>query len=243
MSISKPIIFKDEMVKAILGGWKTQTRRIANNVHFDSKYRAKWKAVRKHTEVSIDTPATMLGDVCPFGKPGHRLWVRENFRLYFGGGHENVDGASRERFESFELEFQADGAVAEDLNFLNGVPVEGTDQRINYEQISRLSESGHDGFRPSIHMPRWASRITLEITDVRVERLQDISEDDAKAEGVQPFRGGYWRHYQPGWTQHTLTAKGSFLSLWNSINGPASWDLNPWVWVVEFKRIDQEAAR
>lgn len=84
-------------------------------------------------------------------------------------------------------------------------------------------------------------RITLEITGVRVERLQDISEADAKAEGVEPLRGGYWRHYQPGWTQHQLSAKGSFATLWDSINGPGSWDANPWVWVIEFKRIDQEA--
>lgn len=92
-------------------------------------------------------------------------------------------------------------------------------------------------WRPSIHMPRWASRIQLEITSVRVERLQVISEGQAVAEGVEPMRGGYWRHYQPGWTQHQLSARGSFVTLWQSINGPESWQANPWVWVVEFKVI------
>lgn len=87
-------------------------------------------------------------------------------------------------------------------------------------------------------MPRWASRILLEITDVRVERLNAISEHDAQAEGVAKLRGGFWQHYQPGWTQHQLSARGSFVTLWKSIYGEESWNSNPWVWVIEFKRIE-----
>lgn len=93
---------------------------------------------------------------------------------------------------------------------------------------------------PSIHMPRAASRILLEVTDVRVERLNDISEEDAAAEGVAQLRGGFWKHYQPGWTQHQLSARGSFVTLWKSIYGEESWQANPWVWVIEFMRIEGE---
>ncbi|WP_171854503.1 ASCH domain-containing protein, partial [Enterobacter hormaechei] len=91
---------------------------------------------------------------------------------------------------------------------------------------------------PSIHMPRWASRITLEITGVRVEQLKSISEEEARSEGVARLREGFWKHYQPGWTQHQLSAMGSFATLWDSIYGSGEWDRNPWVWVIEFKRIE-----
>lgn len=87
------------------------------------------------------------------------------------------------------------------------------------------------GGRPSIHMPRWASRILLEITGVRVERLQDISEADADSEGVSVVYG------EPFDQANTITDRRRFELLWESINGPGSWDANPWVWVIEFKRI------
>lgn len=96
-----------------------------------------------------------------------------------------------------------------------------------------------DAWRPSIHMPRWASRITLEVTAVRVERLQDISEADAQAEGVIP-------KWEPGCSGRLMDAFGGFsfrpaasayAELWEQINGPGAWDANPWVWVVEFKRV------
>ncbi len=91
-------------------------------------------------------------------------------------------------------------------------------------------------WRPSIHMPRWASRITLEITAVRVERLQAISEADAIAEGVEQYKSGYFKAYncKEGFC---TTAFVSFMSLWSQINSPGSWDANPWVWVVEFRRV------
>ncbi len=84
--------------------------------------------------------------------------------------------------------------------------------------------------------------ITLEITAVRVERLNSINEESAQAEGVSRLRGGYWKHYRLGWTQHQLSARGSFVTLWKSIYGEESWQANPWVWVIEFRRIDGGAA-
>jgi hypothetical protein len=86
-------------------------------------------------------------------------------------------------------------------------------------------------WRPSIHMPRWASRITLRITDIRVERLQDISEDDARAEGVKPL--DYAAHH----VADGCGARIAFEQLWNTINGPGAWEANPWVWVVAFERV------
>lgn len=97
-------------------------------------------------------------------------------------------------------------------------------------------------WKPSIHMPRWASRLTLEVVAVRVERLQEISEEDAKAEGIAYSPGTYpaqrfWHHYGAGCNPGYLTPQESFRTLWESINGHGSWEQNPWVWVVEFKRI------
>jgi hypothetical protein len=92
------------------------------------------------------------------------------------------------------------------------------------------------GWKPSIHMPRWASRITLEITSVRIERLQDISGEDSAAEGVTGPIGSP-RAYGVVTKQF---ARDQFMRLWESINGPDSWQVNPWVWVIEFERIDQK---
>lgn len=139
---------------------------------------------------------------CPYGQPGDRLWVREN-------GWERpyrTANMMREGADTWEpYYFDADGYGNADA-----------------EQFKEL------GFkrRPSIHMPRWASRITLEITGVRVERLQDISEADATAEGV----------VVPGFPG-AESAIGAFHELWASIHGPYAWELNPWVWVIEFRRV------
>ena len=164
----KPILFSGEMVRAILDGRKTQTRRVITE---------KWQ----QCESPEDQPQTFVS-WCPYGQPGDRLWVKETFAMAIPAGAS----IHAER----KPVYRADGEV---------VPK----------------------WKPSIFMPRWASRITLEIVNVRVERLQGIGGTDAFAEG------GF-----------TVT---QFIELWNSINASRGygWDANPWVWIIEFKRIEQ----
>ncbi|UDQ77708.1 hypothetical protein LJQ72_09215 [Pectobacterium brasiliense] len=217
-----PIIFNGEMVRAILDGRKTQTRRVIKPQPFDrSQYR------RDH-QIEIISGRAENGDEidglyaytkstggtwdakCPFGQPGDRLWVRETSGL--------------------QVRRDALGGTGEFRVYRASNP-----DAIRYKTAS--GEIAPIKWVPSIHMPRYASRITLEITDVRVELLNNISEEDAQAEGVESLHGGYWRHYQPEWTQHQLSAKGSFATLWKSIYGEENWNSNPWVWVTEFKQI------
>jgi hypothetical protein len=150
---------------------------------------------------------------CPFGAVGDRLWVRETFNGFWLDDdviQEIKDGISKaSELCSYRADFP-DSSVA------------------------------FEGWTPSIHMPRWASRITLEITGVRVERLQDISEADAAAEGVPPVGD-----LLPDYSDTYLTPKGDFATakvafqrLWESIYKPESWQANPWVWVIEFRRVE-----
>ncbi|MBJ9010644.1 ASCH domain-containing protein [Citrobacter koseri] len=225
MSKERGMIFNDEMVRAILDGRKTQTRRIMKN---------------QPAGDSADTPALIRNVVggfqwyghygessifnCPFGAVGDRIWVRETFQGPLVS-EELLEEyrAYPEKFETPQYcEYAADGGAK--------------------PEYCDLDDNLRHGWRPSIHMPRWASRILLEITDVRVERLNAIREEDAQAEGVTQLRGGFWQHYQPGWTQHQLSARGSFVTLWKSIYGEESWHSNPWVWVIEFKRVEGGAA-
>ncbi|BCF96593.1 hypothetical protein PPGU19_011620 [Paraburkholderia sp. PGU19] len=156
---------------------------------------------------------------CPYGKPGDRLWVRESLKF--------VDTPTTRHDHAV---YAADGV------------------RVPRDQ--RLADWACDGMAfgfansvPSIHMPRWASRITLEVTGVRVERLHSVSEADAAEEGVEFVDAGrtYWKDYLGSSTNCDemtfLSARQSFSTLWNSINGAGAWAANPWVWVVEFKRI------
>lgn len=155
-------------------------------------------------------------------------------------------GAEHANSQSYYREFCPFGSVGD------RIWVRETWARYNIDQYTHdmayratPPEDWPDGgrWRPSIHMPRWASRITLEITDVRVEQLNAISENDAQSEGVGKLREGFWQHYQPGWTQHQLSARGSFATLWKSIYGEESWNSNPWIWVIEFRRFEGEASK
>ena len=181
----RPIIFSGPMVRAILEGRKTQTRRVVKQVH------------------------------CPYGKPGHRLWVREAWGLFNDLGFCDTSLARLQTLPyPWQLAYRADHVD----------PVRGDGPHRPY-------------WRPSIHMPRWASRITLEITGIRVERLQEISEVDARAEGIADEAADKVLQMAEAMNQREPSPYASaFETLWQSIHGPDSWDVNPWVWVVEFQR-------
>lgn len=231
------MIFNAEMVTAILSGRKTQTRRPI-----------KWKQTR-FTEIgeredgsnwpwSEDTEKVCdYWHPCPFGAVGDRIWVRETWGVV---SHELDDDG---RIQPWTPDRPA--TVIHEMPFGNGYysghAIYGADGEFTWGDDDGY-EDGRSCWKPAIHMPRAACRILLEITSVRVERLNNISEEDAAAEGVGQLRGGFWKHYQPGWTQHQISARGSFVTLWKSIYGEENWQSNPWVWVIEFKRIEGGAA-
>lgn len=215
---SRPILSSGEMVRAILNGTKTQTRRVCRDRElFDvGVFRAQAYVARRPVRekgVEIGRRETIV--TCPFGQPGDRLWVRETYALLVGAGHRYVYSA-------------------------DGTPM----QRFYHEPIANMK------WRPSIHMPRRASRITLEITTVRIERLNDISEEDAKAEGIRELPGqegepGAWwtGNVRAGAAMHRKYPTQAFKVLWDSIYAKTNpWSSNPWVWVVEFKRVEGGAA-
>lgn len=216
----KPIIFSGDMVKAILEGRKTQTRRVIvpQPPHWT------WN-VRPWDDRCINVSG-VEGNyfvICPYGKPGERLWVRETAKL------RSVNRRRTGHIDGFDLHYRADDEI---LDFPG---------RDDYKPYSFLR------FTPSIHMPRWANRITLGIKGVRVERLQEITEADIVKEGIRQSESDekYWLGPLAGVPDYPWnTAQQAFMSLWNEKNGKRvegkySWDRNPWVWVIEFKCIDK----
>ncbi|EMG7857745.1 hypothetical protein LWU76_00120 [Enterobacter hormaechei] len=202
------MIFNGEMVRAILDGRKTQTRRIIKDCTVGRDPISKFIQIgKKFIGCYPEDVPELIRECCPYGVPGDRIWVRETWA---------EAGASAPDLKLYRANYPAH------------VPT-------HYENVPPAEDVR---WTPSIHMPRWASRILLEITDVRVEQLKSISEEEARSEGVAQLREGFWKHYQPGWTQHQLSARGSFTTLWESIYGFGEWDRNPWVWVIEFKRIE-----
>ncbi|HBR3279570.1 hypothetical protein JQ762_21950 [Klebsiella pneumoniae] len=197
------MIFNGEMVRALLDGRKTQTRRPI-----------KWKQTR-FTEIgeredsskwpwSEDAEhACDFWHPCPFGAVGDRIWVRETWNKYGG-----------------LLTYRADHDWIDDMR---------------KETVCTAK------WVPSIHMPRWASRILLEITDVRVEQLNAISQEDAQAEGME-LTGWRPTYSAPDSGGEVMTPYDNFAELWSSIYGADSWRANPWVWVIEFKRVEGGAA-
>ena len=222
----RPILFSGEMVRAILEGRKTQTRRVVTHRRFFDVVETEMMSCSDNGVFGY-WPILLAKDggtevmKCPYGVPGDRLWVRETW-------------FSRPSSNEF-LGYSADGDYPH-----------GKAYRV----------------RPSIHMPRWASRILLEITDIRVERVQDISEADAEAEGMpcdldfpiseaycpnclgQGLHGAFGENY--GMTEVECsdceTVGKRFRNLWDSINEKRGfgWNTNPWVWVVEFKVINEK---
>jgi len=226
-----PILFTGPMVKAILDGRKRQTRRVAKNIKWIAQtakgIEPYWRAEDKTGSCAFE--AEMFNNPqagidpfphCPYGQAGDRLWVRESCRAE-------------------ELPSGLDGVRYVDGQFLE---IENSQQASDRWGDLYRYRNGHGISVPSIHMPRWASRIDLEITGVRVERLNDISVEDAKAEGIEQSQptGAFFKDYRTG-KFHVAVPVYSFFTLWESINGPGSWSANPWVWVIEFKR--QESAQ
>jgi hypothetical protein len=192
----RPMLFSAPMVRALLNGSKTQTRRLAK-LTANGHVKEPGGHRRWHT---ADFDARLA---CPYGQPGDRLWVREAWRV--------IDVADcfapREITAASRIWYEADAP----------------------------HQPGFGKYRPPMFMPRWASRISLEITGVRVERLQDISEADALAEGIVQLTEGFG--LPDGSHFHAADPRQSYLSLWESINGPGSVEANQWVWVIDFKKI------
>jgi hypothetical protein len=200
----RSILFSTEMVRAILDGRKTQTRRVMKVQPCSDEL----VTVEHYHLTVIDRHGDMQpgkeifgahwndgeqGLRCPYGAPGDTLWVRE-------------------------------------AHAISANPDLKPWYRLDHEEARSLGPRVDVKWRPSIHMPRWASRITLRITDVRVERLQDVTEDDARAEGCDPV-------VHPDGAVDCGTRKTTFAKLWNKINGPGAWGDNPWVWVISFERV------
>lgn len=215
----RPIIFSAAMVRAILEGRKTQTRRIIKPAR--NKYGVgalEWL----DTGLTPEFVASAENALCPYGQPGDRLWVRESWQKV-------------EAYDGHGICYRADDKILA-MDWQGEEPNDALPNLIvPHRELIDIPDVEMP-WRPSIHMPRWASRITLEIVSVRVERLQDISREDVNAEGTA--WGG-----PPGYTScHGLPPEKwpafHFGCLWRSINGKDSWDANPWVWVIEFKRVD-----
>lgn len=202
----RPILFQGDMVNAILEGRKTMTRQIVKRQPKGETSHARyWCEETGEWEWMYNaiTAHPGSGFFCPYGKPGDRLWVRESWRTETD--FDDIYSPSQ-LSTSTKLLFEADA-----------------DWSTN-KTVGRL--------RPSIHMPRWASRILLEITDVRIERIRDITLGDIASEGVDCGN-------HPGEHDHLCSKKATtaWITLWDSINGDGSWNANPYVWVVEFKRL------
>lgn len=210
-----PILFSAPMVEAIMDGRKKQTRRVIKQLPPETFIHYLFEKDGKHYKRESVNGCVELGFKCPYGKPGDILWVRETFCHYTTDTGFEIPGTFRYK----------------------------TDNNITSEEK----------WKPSIHMPKAAARIWLEVTDVRVERLQDINPNDACLEGVEywnidhdaleggelqaEFKNYMWidneKHNEYAFPTYANSVD-SFRTLWQSINGPESWEANPWVWVVSF---------
>lgn len=231
MNAERPVLFNGAMVRAILEGRKTQTRRLVKNAPAGA---ASAGVIVSSTDKDSEgewwwldsadlMDAGVIGDAfrCPYGQPGDRLWVRETFA----------------HWQSPDL---FSGRPVPDTAFAAGRPMlrPPAGEPAPFEKWERVwsEDTKPTGVKwtPSIHMPRSVCRLVLEVTDVRVERLQDINQEDAEAEGSHDF----WGKETP-WKNHFAPVPvHGFAALWESVNGAGAWAANPWVWAISFKRVD-----
>jgi hypothetical protein len=211
----RPILFSTEMVNALLSGRKTQTRRVV-------KFKDHLPGIElnflpsAYPHFQFQSGNRHWQTECPYGKKGDVLWVREScLWVMRDHAHDLLEG-SRDRNKWVYKASQGE------------------------DWIKYAKEKYGYKWKPSIHMPKEASRIWLRITNVRVERLHYISNEDAAREGIERMhRLHWWRNYLNKPLPGTSSPIESFKSLWQSINGIGSWKQNPWVWVVEFERIEK----
>ena len=207
----RPIIFSAEMVRALLDGRKTQTRRLI-------KPQPPNDVAAVFGDFSYGKP--LHQQKCPYGQPGGRLWVRETFQPLCAHDARLID-LDYETGKGYSCSYPATDGIVEFIDIFEG----GWSSRC----------------KSSIHMPRWASRITLGITSIRAERVMDISEADAIAEGCRPFFDKRQPYIDNNLTFDPIAGpQKAFEYLWDSIytkrhDGKYVWAANPWVWVVEFK--------
>lgn len=232
------MLFAGSMVRAEIEGRKTMTRRAMkpqpDEHHWslmpsEAEYRAEWRNaydrrwLYQHRIKQNPEWGTTADIVCPYGQPGDLLWVREAHSIFDTHGQHRTDGKRWGPWGGLPTRTSPDGT-----------------QIAYYREGFDRCDPRH--WRPSIHMPRWASRLTLRITDVRVERLQDISEEDAVAEGINRIHHGDGDHYyhairtEPH-PKNWVDPVDAFRELWQSINGLGSWATNDWVWALTFEVI------
>lgn len=226
----RPILFSAPMIKALLAGAKTQTRRIITpqpehlqrhewkgKVLYDAEHRTWWwKHHSFENLIDFEDGRRELAKLCPHGSVGDRLWCKETYQPIWSGDRRPSSMSSP---DGWALNYVATGGYQEYRDEEHGLTTR---------------------CKPAIFMPRWASRITLDITNVRVEHLQEITEEDAKAEGAA-------HRIAPGGDlagafdviTRDIGYRAHFADLWRSINGAESWDANPWVFAISFERVEQ----
>lgn len=258
---ARPILMHGRSIRSLLAGRKTQTRRIVKlplGVIEEPGGLVHARAI--YTDGTKEDYSELL-ERCPYGAPGNLLYARETWRVGAWRAGE-VDTALRGECpvwgndNRIAIDYAADDHCRRE--WLQ-VPDDELHERLVDQSLQDARAAGFapddDGrirwqpgespcrWRPSIHMPRWASRLTLHLTDVRVERIQEISESDAQAEGIE-YRNGFYTgglHPVKGTHKCMPTAYEAFRGLWDDTNGPGAWDRNDWVWVLEFDVIHENA--
>ncbi len=259
----RPILFNAPMVRAILDRSKTQTRRAVRDRYIDfiggsdddhddpgnwgfSDENGNWHVLDQEEKPFFGSTGfhETYRITCPYGEPGDRLWVREEH--YRFGHWEPVEG-KRTKGGRQKWRFVPDAGGCGPYSILGETLFESP-----AAGEFRVSRNPRDPKTPAWHkrlarfMPRKLSRLTLEIVSVRVERLQDISEEDAIVEGIERGKDFFgcpmWRDYGSPEDEKSWCADDpvtSYRTLWGHINGACSWDANPWVWVVEFRKVEE----